>query len=122
MDEQEAKRHEEAYRRARAKLWQAFAAYQEWQDDTGDEATFASWAKEEIPALTRPGPRDPVTYGHRNLLHCKAVGALAGAEAALQRARATKRSPRWLVECLEGIVERARPVANEMAKHRDEAW
>jgi hypothetical protein len=51
MDEQEAKRHEEAYKRARAKLWQAFAAYQEWQDDTGDEATFASWAKEEIPAL-----------------------------------------------------------------------
>ena len=40
-----------AHKRACAKLWQAFAAYQEWQQDQGDPATFASWAREELPDL-----------------------------------------------------------------------
>ena len=44
-------RHHEAYKRACARLWQAFATYQEWQDDSGDADTFASWAREEIPNL-----------------------------------------------------------------------
>ena len=68
----------------------------------------------------RSRPRDPVTYGYRNDLHCKAVGALAAAEASL--AKLPKRTPAWLRRSLESIVERARPVADEMAKHRDEAW
>jgi hypothetical protein len=72
--------------------------------------------------MTMTRPRDPETYGRRNLLHAKSVGALAGAEAALFRLLTLRRQPRWLVETLEGIVERARPVANEMARHRDEAW
>ena len=70
----------------------------------------------------RSCPKDPETYGRRNLLHCKAVGALAGAEAALSRLLTLRRQPLWLVRTLEGVVERARPVADEMARHRDEAW
>ena len=49
--EHENARHQEAYKRACARLWQAFATYQEWQDDNGDADTFASWAREEIPNL-----------------------------------------------------------------------
>ena len=67
-------------------------------------------------------PRDPTTYARRNILHCKAVGAWANAEAALKRLRSQKRPAKWLVAYLESIVSRAKPVAHEMAKHRDEAW
>lgn len=67
-------------------------------------------------------PRDPATYARRNILHAKAVGAHANASAALKRLRAQRRPPRWLVDYLEGIVARTKPVADEMAKHRDEAW
>jgi hypothetical protein len=61
-------------------------------------------------------------YGRRNLLHCKAVGAWATAEAALERLRKQRRPPRWLVKQLEFVVGNARAVSREMAKHRDEAW
>ncbi len=44
-------RMNEAYKRAKAKLWQAFAAYQEWQEDQGDPETFADFAREELPGL-----------------------------------------------------------------------
>ena len=37
--------------RAASKLWAAFVAYQEWQEDQGDADTFASWAREEIPDM-----------------------------------------------------------------------
>ena len=67
-------------------------------------------------------PRDPKTYGKRNLLHCKAVGAWATAEAALVRLKKQKRQPAWLVRMLTDVVKRAEPVAREMARHRDEAW
>lgn len=40
-----------AMNRAKAKLWQAFCTYQEWQEDDGDPETFADWAKEELPNL-----------------------------------------------------------------------
>jgi hypothetical protein len=50
-DDERVQRRFAASKRARAKLWQAFAAYQEWQEDEGDEHTFASWAREEIPSL-----------------------------------------------------------------------
>ncbi len=49
--EEESAKHVAAHKRACAKLWQAFAAYQEWQQDQGDPATFASWAREELPDL-----------------------------------------------------------------------
>ena len=67
-------------------------------------------------------PRDPERYGRRNLLHCKAVGALANARAARDKLTMLKRPPKWMVEYLDGIVERLVPVADEMAKHRDETW
>ena len=67
-------------------------------------------------------PRGPERYGRRNLLHCKAVGALANARAARDKLTMLKRPPKWMVEYLDGIVERLVPVADEMAKHRDETW
>ena len=41
--------HHEAYEHACAMLKQAFAAYQEWQEDNGDADTFADFARETIP-------------------------------------------------------------------------
>jgi len=70
----------------------------------------------------KSSPRDPFEYGRRNLLHCKAVGAHANARAAWLKLRRQKRAPKWLVTYLEGIVERTQPVADEMARHRDEVW
>ena len=67
--------------------------------------------------------RDAATYARRNILHAKSVGALANAMAALKRLQAQKHPPKWLVRSLESIVERAAPVADEMARHRDEvSW
>lgn len=67
-------------------------------------------------------PVEPVSpeYLRRNLLHCAAVGASAGAEASLKRLRGIKRAPKWLLASLAGVMERAERVAAEMAKHRDE--
>lgn len=67
-------------------------------------------------------PRNPAQYNRRNLLHCKSVGAVSYAKSALGRLRSQKRPPQWLVRSLEAIIERAQPVADEMAKHRNEAW
>jgi hypothetical protein len=67
-------------------------------------------------------PRNPARYARRNILHCKAVGVVANATAALKRLRIQRRPAQWLVRYLEGIVSRGQPVADEMAKHRDEDW
>jgi hypothetical protein len=67
-------------------------------------------------------PRDAATYARRNILHCKSVGALANATAALKRLRQQKAPPKWLVRYLESIVQRCKPVVDEMARHRDEVW
>ena len=70
--------------------------------------------------MENANPKDEAIYARRNILHCKAVGALENAKAALKKLRAQKRPPRWLVRALESIVTRAKPVADEMAVHRDE--
>ena len=70
--------------------------------------------------MANANPKDEAIYARRNILHCKAVGALENAKAALKKLRAQKRPPRWLVRALESIVTRAKPVADEMAAHRDE--
>ena len=67
-------------------------------------------------------PKYDSEYGRRNLLHCKAVGAHANARIAWLRLRRQKRAPKWLVTYLAGIVDRTKPVADEMAAHRDEVW
>ena len=66
--------------------------------------------------------KDAVEYGRRNLLHCKAVGAHANARAAWLKLRSLKNTPKWLDKAMAGIVERTKPVADEMAVHRDEMW
>ncbi len=58
-------------------------------------------------------------YSRRNVLHAKAVGALANSKAVLARLAAAK-TPRWLLEAMGGIVARLEDVAPEMAVHRDE--
>lgn len=72
--------------------------------------------------LQKFSPKNPAMYARRNLLHAKSVGALAAAEAALTKLRKQKKPAKWVVKCFEAIEERMRPVADEMAKHRDEAW
>jgi len=49
--DENAARRESARKRALAKLWQAYASYQEWQEDDGDPTTFADFAREELPGL-----------------------------------------------------------------------
>ena len=70
----------------------------------------------------KTSPKDPATYARRNILHCKAVGAHENAKAALRKLKDQKRPAKWLVRYLESIIERVAPVADEMARHRDEAW
>lgn len=41
--EDENKRHIEAHKQAVAKVRAAFAAYQEWQDGSGDAESFVDW-------------------------------------------------------------------------------
>ena len=59
-------------------------------------------------------------YLRRNMLHASSVGAEANAKTALERVSGWKNSPKWLVEALQGIIDRCEKVAPEMAKHRDE--
>lgn len=61
-------------------------------------------------------------YLRRNLLVCKAVGAHANATAALQRLRAQKRPPKWLLKYLEGIAKRCEPLPAELAEWRNMSW
>ena len=61
-------------------------------------------------------------YLRRNLIHSKAVGAMAGAQNSLKRLRRLKRAPKWLLASLEGVAERAEVVAREAAVHRDEVY
>lgn len=69
--------------------------------------------------MSKIAPRE-AEYLRRNLLHAKAVGTYANARTALGRLQAQGRPALWLVAALAGIVERAGPVAAEMARHRDE--
>jgi hypothetical protein len=69
---------------------------------------------------TKNRPLKSFEYARRKLLHAKAVGAHAKARAVWLRLRAQTRTPKWLVNELAGIVERIKPVADEMARHRDE--
>lgn len=59
-------------------------------------------------------------YMRRNRLHASAVGAEAGARVSLARVKRWKNPPKWLVESLEGVYERAVKVSAEMAAHRNE--
>lgn len=60
-------------------------------------------------------------YLRRNLLLASAIGAGAGARVALERLRATKRPPKWLIEALEGIQERVEPLPRALSDYRNEA-
>lgn len=59
-------------------------------------------------------------YLRRNELHCASIGMKANAEAALKRLDGHTRQPMWLVQLLQGIVDRGNRVCPEMAAHRDE--
>ncbi len=58
-------------------------------------------------------------YMRRNLIHCKAVGCAANVRVSLERLRAMKRSPKWLIKNLEGALERAEKVHPEVARWRN---
>lgn len=60
-------------------------------------------------------------YLRRNLITCKAYGAIAGLDVALSRLKAMRRPPKWLVKQLEGCKERTVPTAHEMALWRNAA-
>lgn len=50
-EDERVQRRFSAKKRALAKLWQAYASYQEWEDDEGDPDTFAAFALKELPGL-----------------------------------------------------------------------
>lgn len=57
-------------------------------------------------------------YLRRNLLVCKAIGAHENAKAARTRVLAWKRPPVWLVDALDGIIDRTEGLAPELACYR----
>jgi hypothetical protein len=58
-------------------------------------------------------------YLRRNQETAKAYGAHANATTALNRVKAMKRPPKWLVEYLDGIVSRTACLGAELAQWRD---
>jgi hypothetical protein len=58
-------------------------------------------------------------YLRRNLLVAKAIGIEAGAKAAIDRLNRTKKTPKWLITTLTGILERAKELPKDLAKYRD---
>lgn len=60
-------------------------------------------------------------YLRRNLVHAGAVGVRAGISNAVDRLRATKRPPKWLVKQLEGLLDRAEGSHRELAQWRNSA-
>ena len=59
-------------------------------------------------------------YRRRNLIHAASVGMKANAEAALDRLYDHAHPPLWLMDLLQGIVDRGERVCPELAAHRDE--
>lgn len=57
-------------------------------------------------------------YLRRNLLVCKAIGANANAKAAMTRLRSTKRPALWMVDYLQGIIERTEELGPALACYR----
>jgi hypothetical protein len=57
-------------------------------------------------------------YLRRNLLVAKAIGANANAKAALARLRATKRPAQWMVDYLQGIIDRTETLGPDLACYR----
>lgn len=60
-------------------------------------------------------------YNRRNLIVCKAVGAKAGVSHSLKRLEQMSHPPKWLVKSLQGVLERASPLPEELARWRDTA-
>ena len=60
-------------------------------------------------------------YLRRNLVHAGACGVRAGIGNAVDRLKATKHPPKWLVAQLEGMVERADRAKTELAQWRNSA-
>ena len=58
-------------------------------------------------------------YLRRNLMVAKSIGIVANATAGTARLRALSRPSKWMIELLEGIVERAIPLPHELAAYRD---
>jgi hypothetical protein len=66
------------------------------------------------------GPSVNPEYLRRNLLVASAAGACANAQSAGARLRRMKRPPKWLVEVLDGIRDRTRPLAGPLADYRNQ--
>lgn len=60
-------------------------------------------------------------YLRRNLVHAGSVGVWAGIITASDRLKQMKRPPKWLVEQLDGLVERAEKASAELAQWRNAA-
>lgn len=58
-------------------------------------------------------------YLRRNLLVAKAIGARANAGAALDRLKSHKRPQKWLLDYLQGIVDRCEPLPADLAQWRN---
>lgn len=60
-------------------------------------------------------------YLRRNLIHCSAIGARAGVQAAIKRLSAMKRTPKWLLHELAEVLKRAEKLPPELAAWRIQA-
>ena len=52
---------------------------------------------------------------------CKAIGAKAGVSKSLKRLEQMSHPPKWLIKSLQGVLERASVLPEELAKWRDTA-
>lgn len=58
-------------------------------------------------------------YHRLNIQVCRVIGAQASVVQALERARAVKSSPKWLIAYLESAAERLPGLSTDLAAMRD---
>ena len=62
----------------------------------------------------------PCEYLRRNMLVANAEGVKAEARYVLNRLRALKRPPAWLMESAQAIYDRVLPLPKELAEYRNQ--
>jgi len=65
--------------------------------------------------------RTHAEYLRRNLIHCSSIGVRVGLSRVIDRLAATKRPPRWLMDELRGLLDRAGKLPPELAAWRNQA-
>jgi hypothetical protein len=60
-------------------------------------------------------------YLRRNLIHASSVGVVSNTRAVIDRLSKSNRHPKWLLDAMGGILDRAEPLPSALAEYRNSA-